>query len=88
MTQACLTLRVNCVQGITANVEHLEQTVATSVGVITALIPIIGYHEAATLAKEALKSKRPVADLVVEAGLMTEAEVTAAHACGRLVRGQ
>lgn len=78
MTQACLTLRVNCVQGITANVEHLEQTVATSVGVITALIPIIGYHEAATLAKEALKSKRPVADLVVEAGLMTEAEVTAA----------
>lgn len=75
MRQACLTLRVNCVDGITANVEHLAHTVATSVGVVTALIPFIGYQEAATIAKTALATKRPVADLVVEAGLMTREDV-------------
>lgn len=75
MAQACMTLRVNCVDGITANEERLEGMVATSVGVITALIPFIGYGPAAELAKQALKSGRPVADLVVEAGLMTREEV-------------
>ncbi len=77
LSQACLTLRVNCVDGITANVEKLQSMVATSVGVITALIPIIGYQEAATLAKQALHTGRPVADLVVEAGLMTREAVEA-----------
>lgn len=75
MAQACMTLRVNCVDGITANVERLESMVSTSVGVITALIPFIGYGPAAELAKQALKTGRPVADLVVEAGLMTREQV-------------
>ncbi|MBM7504396.1 aspartate ammonia-lyase [Agromyces aurantiacus] len=76
MRQACWTLRVNCVDGITANVERLEAQVASTVGVITALIPFIGYAEAAKLAKAALATGRPVADLVVEADLMTREEVT------------
>ncbi|HLP23654.1 MAG TPA: aspartate ammonia-lyase [Microbacteriaceae bacterium] len=75
MRQACWTLRVNCVDGITANVDRLEAMVASSVGVITALIPFIGYTEAATIAKKALATGQPVADLVVEAGLMTRAAV-------------
>ncbi|MEJ3403331.1 aspartate ammonia-lyase [Rathayibacter sp. YIM 133350] len=76
MTQACWTLRVNCVDGITANTERLAAMVASSVGVITALIPYIGYTEAANLAKTALITGRPVAELVVEAGLMSIEEVT------------
>ena len=76
MTQACWTLRVNCVDGITANVDRLAEMVASSVGVITALIPYIGYTAAATLAKSALLTGRPVADLVVESGLMSLEEVT------------
>ncbi|HEX5856760.1 MAG TPA: aspartate ammonia-lyase, partial [Microbacterium sp.] len=66
----------NCVDGITANTERLEAQVASSVGVITALIPFIGYAEAAKLAKQALATGRPVADLVVESGLMTREDVT------------
>ena len=77
MRQACWTLRVNCVDGITANIERLEAMVASSVGVITALIPFIGYTEASNLAKLALKTGRPVADLVVEAGLMSREAVMA-----------
>ena len=65
------TLRVNCVDGITANRERLGAMVGASVGVITALTPFIGYAAAAALAKTALLTGRNVADLVVEAGLMS-----------------
>jgi aspartate ammonia-lyase len=75
MKQAMWTLRVNCVEGITANRERLGAMVGSSVGVVTALTPFIGYAAAAALAKTALLTNRNVADLVVEAGLMSRAEV-------------
>ncbi|MDR7232909.1 aspartate ammonia-lyase [Agrococcus sediminis] len=75
MTQACLTLRVNCVVGIEANRERLDLMVGTSVGVVTALTPYLGYAESAKLAHEALTSSKSIADLVVEAGLMERERV-------------
>lgn len=75
MTNACMTLRVNCVDGITANTARLTQQVETSVGVVTALIPYIGYAAAATLAHIALTTHASIADLVVEAGLMDDEQV-------------
>ncbi|MFG6474830.1 aspartate ammonia-lyase [Microbacterium sp. P06] len=76
MERAMWTLRVNCVDGITANRARLGAMVGSSVGVVTALTPFIGYAAAAALAKTALLTGRNVADLVVEAGLMSRAEVT------------
>ncbi|MFS2241090.1 aspartate ammonia-lyase [Microbacterium sp. OR16] len=75
MRQAMWTLRVNCVDGITANRERLGAMVGASVGVVTALTPFIGYAASAALAKTALLTNRNVADLVVEAGLMSRDEV-------------
>ncbi|MTE23126.1 aspartate ammonia-lyase [Microbacterium sp. ZXX196] len=75
MRQAMRTLRVNCVEGITANTERLGAMVGVSVGVITALTPFIGYSSAAALAKTALLTHKNVADLVVEAGLMDREQV-------------
>ncbi|PRB08396.1 aspartate ammonia-lyase [Microbacterium sp. MYb64] len=75
MRQAMWTLRVNCVDGITANRDRLGAMVGSSVGVITALTPFIGYAASAALAKTALLTNRNVADLVVEAGLMSREEV-------------
>jgi len=75
MRQAMFTLRVNCVDGITANRERLGAMVGSSVGVVTALTPFIGYSASAALAKTALLTGRNVADLVVEAGLMSREEV-------------
>ena len=75
MTNACYTLRVNCVDGITANTERLAMQVETSVGVVTALTPYIGYAAAATLAHTALTTNASIADLVVEAGLMSAERV-------------
>ena len=75
MTNACRTLRVNCVDGITANETRLAAQVESSVGVVTALTPYIGYAASATLAHTALTTHASIADLVVEAGLMTREQV-------------
>ncbi|MBX9718652.1 MAG: aspartate ammonia-lyase [Microbacteriaceae bacterium] len=75
MTNACRTLRLNCVDGITANVDRLNEMVEASVGVVTALTPYIGYQESAALAYEALASKVPIRQLVIERGLMTAEEI-------------
>ncbi len=70
MTNACYTLRVHCVDGIQANTKRLTAQVESSVGVVTALTPYIGYQAAATLAHTALTTNASIAELVVESGLM------------------
>lgn len=75
MRRAMRTLRVNCVDGITANRGRLGAMVGSSVGVVTALTPYIGYAASAALAKAALLTGRNVGDLVVEAGLMSREDV-------------
>ncbi len=42
----CRTLAERCVRGITANVDHLRAQVEDSIGLATALNPIIGYAQA------------------------------------------
>ncbi|UOQ60410.1 aspartate ammonia-lyase [Leucobacter rhizosphaerae] len=75
LERACQTLRVNCVDGITANEERLEDMVSRSVTVITALAPVIGYSAAAKLAKEALATNAKISELVVSRGLLGEDEL-------------
>lgn len=84
MTRGVRSLRVNCVEGITANEGHLAASVGSSIGVVTALTPHIGYAAAAQLAHDALVSHRTIAELVVEAGLMLADEVAAALSPVRL----
>ncbi|SMX99779.1 aspartate ammonia-lyase [Brevibacterium aurantiacum] len=75
LERACQTFRVNCVNGITANEAALEDTVARSVTVITALAPVIGYAPAAQLAKQALATNEPISDLVVVQGLLDRTQL-------------
>ncbi|MEO6532090.1 MAG: aspartate ammonia-lyase [Pseudolysinimonas sp.] len=75
MTNACYTLRINCIDGITANTARLTQQVESSVGVVTALTPYIGYAASAALAHTALTTNASIAELVVDAGLMSADEV-------------
>ncbi len=75
LTGAVNTLTANCVEGITANEQHCLDLLNASVGTITAVCPYIGYAQAATLAKEALKTGIPVRTLLVERGIMTAEEV-------------
>jgi aspartate ammonia-lyase len=76
MTAACATLRTNCVDGIEANTDRLASQVGSFVGVITALIPHIGYANAAKLAKKSLETNANIADMIVESGLLTRQQVT------------
>ncbi|MBX3068205.1 MAG: aspartate ammonia-lyase [Cryobacterium sp.] len=75
MTNGCYTLRVHCIDGITANMSRLATQVETSVGVVTALTPYIGYAASAKLAHIALTTNASIAELVVQAGLMSSEEV-------------
>jgi len=72
---ACRTLAHNCVDGIRANIELLEKRVKMSAGLATALNPYIGYEAAAEVAKDAVKLGRPVAELVLERGLISAAQL-------------
>ncbi len=78
LTRACEVLRTRCVEGITANVERMRYFVEHSIGIVTALVPILGYETATEIAKEALDSGRGVYDLVLGRGLMTRDELDGA----------
>lgn len=72
---ACLVLRERCVNGITANADRMRYFVEHSIGLVTALVPIIGYETATEIAKAALDSGRGVCDLVLDRGLLTRAQL-------------
>lgn len=72
---ACRVLAEKCVQGITANRDHCRKLVENSIGIVTALNPIIGYQNSTVIAKEALETGRSVYDLVLEKGLLSKAEL-------------
>ncbi|MDN6605213.1 MAG: aspartate ammonia-lyase, partial [Brevibacterium sp.] len=55
----------------------LEDSVARSVTVITALAPVIGYAQAAGLAKQALATDEKISDLVVQRGLLEREQLDA-----------
>jgi aspartate ammonia-lyase len=75
LTNACVVLRERCVVGITANPDRMRQFVEHSIGIVTALVPVIGYETATEIAREALASGRGVYELVTERGLMTRDEL-------------
>ncbi len=75
LTNAIHTLIVNCIEGITANKEYCSKLVHNSVGIITALVPHIGYQHAADIAKKAIKTGEPVADLILAENLLTREQL-------------
>ena len=64
-----------CVSGITANAGRCQTYAENSVSIVTVLNPHIGYKEAADIAKESLKTGKPIRQLVKERGLLTDAQI-------------
>ncbi|MFA5580973.1 MAG: aspartate ammonia-lyase [Paracoccaceae bacterium] len=75
LTAGCETLRVNCVEGISANSDALAGAVMGSPALVTALNPWIGYAAATALARDAMASGRDIRELVLERGLLSEAQL-------------
>jgi aspartate ammonia-lyase len=71
LRNACIVLRERCVAGITANPDRLRYFVEHSIGIVTALVPALGYETATEIARDALASGRGVFELVLERKLLT-----------------
>jgi aspartate ammonia-lyase len=70
LTSAIDSLTQRCVGGITANRERCLESVNSSIGLITALVPALGYETASRVAKRALREGRAVRELVLDEGLL------------------
>lgn len=71
LRQGCYTLADRCVSGITANVEKMRNDVERSIGLVTALSPLLGYENATLIAQKAQADGTSVRQVVLELGLMT-----------------
>ena len=74
-TRAMRILRELCIATVTANPEHTADMVHHSIGIVTGLLPYIGYKNCTKAAKKALETGKSVGDVLVELGMCTEEEV-------------
>lgn len=69
------TLRTLCIDGITANEEQCRRNVHNSIGVVTALNPVIGYKHSTRIAQEALETGKGVYELVLEHNILSKEDL-------------
>jgi aspartate ammonia-lyase len=72
LKNASVTLAARCISGITANEERCRYFVQNSIGLVTALNPVIGYEKSAAIAREALANGGSVYDLVLQKQWLTK----------------
>jgi aspartate ammonia-lyase len=70
-----IALRTLCVDGITVNKRVLDNYMTTTVGIVTALNPVLGYEKATELANEAYKSGKGILEIIREKKLLTEKQI-------------
>ena len=68
-------LREQCVDGITINEEVNKKNLATTIGIVTALNPVLGHHIGDELAKESMETGKGILELVREKNLLTEKQI-------------
>ena len=86
LTHAVQTFTTNCVADITANEDRCVELLESSIGIVTALCPYIGYSRAAAIAKEALARNIPIRQLVLEEKILTEEQLTAVFNVSNMTR--
>jgi aspartate ammonia-lyase len=68
-------LREKCINGITLNEATLNANIERTVGIVTALNPVIGYEEATALAKEAYSSGKGILEVIREHNILDEKQI-------------
>ena len=68
--------RTKCIDGIKVNEKVLEHYMETTVGIVTALNPVLGYEKATELANEAYSSGKGILEIIREKKILTEAQIT------------
>src|SRR5215470_15540420 len=67
--------RKRCIDGITINEKQLAHYMETTVGIVTALNPVVGYDKATELANEAYKSGKGIIEIIREKHILTEQQI-------------
>ena len=75
LTNAMRTLRLKCVDGISANTDTLEHYIQRTVGIVTALNPVIGYDRSTELAAEAYRTNKGILEIIREKKILTEEQI-------------
>jgi aspartate ammonia-lyase len=75
LTAGLDTLTQRCILGIEADGERCRRLAVNSIGIVTALNPVLGYETCSRVAKRALHEDRAVTDIVLEEGLLTPEQV-------------
>ncbi len=75
LRNAAIALNTRCIAGIEPNRERCLAYVHNSIGLVTALNPVLGYERSAQIAKEALLTGASVYSLVLEKGWLAKAEL-------------
>jgi aspartate ammonia-lyase len=75
LTNGARTMRTKCVTGITVNEKTLERYMDTTVGIVTALNPVIGYEKATELANEAYKSGKGLLEIIREKKVLSDQQI-------------
>ena len=71
LADACEMFNEHCAVGITPNQPVIESYLRNSLMLVTALNPVIGYDNAAKVAKKAFAENKSLREAVVELGLLT-----------------
>jgi fumarate hydratase class II len=72
LAAACREFATRCVDGIVANQERARELVESTLVIVTALNPVVGYDEAAAIAKEAASSGRSLREVALARGVAPE----------------
>ena len=67
--------RTKCIDGITVNEKTLQHYMETTVGIVTALNPILGYEKATELAAEAYKTNKGILEIIREKKILSEQQI-------------
>jgi aspartate ammonia-lyase len=87
LRSALTVFRTRCVEGITADELRARELLDRSTAAATALSPYIGYAATADIAKESVRTGRPIRELVVERGLLDAARVDEILSVDAMTRG-
>ncbi|MCX7797990.1 MAG: class II fumarate hydratase [Melioribacter sp.] len=71
LADACESFTDNCVVGITANENNIKKHLENSLMLVTALNPVIGYDNAAKVARKAYKENKTLKEAAIELGFLT-----------------
>ncbi|WP_129645922.1 aspartate ammonia-lyase [Peristeroidobacter agariperforans] len=73
--KGAVALRTKCVDNITVNEEVLSRYMEETVGIVTALNPVIGYEKATELANEAYRTNKGLLEIIREKKVLTEEQI-------------